>query len=543
MEQQIDQQEQRAKPQETEALATQASVTLAASPTTAGVSSALASADDILPPVTDTQDLVREMAERLGEESGQIVVHRDLSSLLDRMKDGVVVQLSISRPRFFKKLSLEDLGLKINQDLATSEEALRVLTDYFQFGRRSLLPREWQDRLANVENNARHCLKKHSLKSHWGAFIPVREYQRWKEENAEHEASFWKLREELLEHYDAICEEVLTDFRLLAEDSWRRVLLGSSIKESATVEHTVVAQILQRLHAQEGKDAFLAAYEVTIRHALPTRIEIEDAFAYHVEIGIIPLPSLLAQDVQQADHLYQERALRDARVRAELDALERQRQEAMRQLSAKEQEESEQRYLRLRAEQERLRLQQEMERDVLANARAEKERLVREFYSGIVTQINELIREVTSNVLESLDEHEGVLRGPVSNQLRNLVTQLDRLNFMDDRTLMQQIERLQSVIPSQGESDQARKGLARIDTSQMQHVVRQIHDAANEMLISLETSASPRHVRQGDTPLDGRLIDLAARKARPAAASFKKVSGKSAQRHTHHEEEEKHGSI
>jgi translation initiation factor 2 beta subunit (eIF-2beta)/eIF-5 len=533
MEQQSSDQQEVSAQQEpaAETLVDQAEILSAASPVPTP-----ASADEILPPVTDTQGLVRELAERLGEESGQIVVHRDLSTLLERMKDGVVVQLSISRPRFFKKLSLEDLGLKVNLDLATSEEALRVITDYFQLGRRSLLPREWQDRLANVENNARYCLKKHSLKSHWGAFIPVREYQRWKEENAEHEASFWKLREELLEHYDAICEEVLTDFRLLAEDSWRRVLLGSSIKEPSTVEHTVVAQILQRLHAQEGKDAFLDAYEVTIRHALPTRIEIEDAFAYHVEIGIIPLPSLLAQDVQQADHLYQERALRDARVRAELDALERQRQEAMRQLSAKEQEESEQRYLRLRAEQERLRLQQEMERDVLANARAEKERLMREFYTGIVTQINELIRDVTSNILESLDEHEGILRGPVSNQLRNLVTQLDRLNFMDDRTLMQQIKHLQSVIPSQTESDQARKGLGKIDTSQMQRVVRQVHDAANEVLISLETSASPRHARQGDTPLDGQLIELGARKARPATVGFKKPSTSAAKRRAHHEE-------
>jgi hypothetical protein len=115
---------------------------------------------------------VRELAERLGETSGQIVVHRDLSTLLDRMKDGVVVQLSVSRPRFFKRLSLEDLGLKVKEDLATSEEALRVISDYFQLGRRSLLPREWQDRLANVENSARHCLKRHSLKSHWGGVHP-----------------------------------------------------------------------------------------------------------------------------------------------------------------------------------------------------------------------------------------------------------------------------------------------------------------------------------------------------------------------------------
>src|SRR5258708_13148700 len=168
--------------------------------------------------------------------------------------------------------------------------------------------------------------------------------------------------------------------------------------------------------------------------------------------------------------------------------MEQERLQAMRQLSAQEQEERERRYLRLQAEQERLRQQQEMERDVLANARAEKERLMREFYTGIVTQINELIRDVTGNVLESLEEHEGILRGPVSNQLRNLVTQLDRLNFMDDRTLMQQVDPIRSVIPTQIDSDQTRKGLARIDTSQMQRIVRQVHDPPNELLIILHTA-------------------------------------------------------
>jgi hypothetical protein len=133
-----------------------------------------------------------------------------------------------------------------------------------------------------------------------------------------------------------------------------------------------------------------------------------------------------------------------------------------------------------------------------------------------------------------------ILRGPVSNQLRNLVTQLDRLNFMDDRTLMQQIARLQLVIPSQAESDQARKGLARIDTGQMQRVMRQVHDAANEVLIGLETAAGgPRQVHQGETPLaSGHLIELGARKARPTSASIKKLKTSAAiPRQARHEEE------
>ncbi|HJT59174.1 MAG TPA: hypothetical protein VJ761_21890 [Ktedonobacteraceae bacterium] len=532
MEQQIEEPERRVQPQETEAIPISASVIPQA--TFTELSSVPATVEELFPPVTDTQGLVRALAEKIGEESGQIVVHGDLSTLLERMKDGVVVQLNIRRPRFFKKLSLEDVGFKIKEDLATNEEALHVISNYFQFGRRSLLPRIWQDRLANIENSARYCLKRHSLKSHWGAFIPLREYERWKKENAEHKAAFWNLRDEILDNYDTICEEVQTDFHLLAEDSWRRVLLSSSIKELATVERAVITQLLERLHAQEGKDAFLEAYMATIRQTLPTRIEIEASFAYHEEIGVIPLPSLLAQDIQQADHLYQERILRDARVRAELDRMEQERQQARRQLSAQEQEERERRYLRLQAEQERLRLQQEMERDVLANARAEKERLMREFYLDVVTQINELIRDVTANVLESLEEHEGVLRGPVSNQLRNLVTQLDRLNFMDDAALLRQIARIRSIIPSQAESDLARKGLARIDTSQMQRVVRQVHDAANEVLISLETSVGQRKTHAGESPLDrGHLIELGPRKTRGSSASLNKPPTSAAKRRTH----------
>lgn len=496
---------------------------------------------DAAPPaplVTDVQGLLREVAEKISEESSQIVVHRDFSTLLERMKDGVTIQLSLSRPRFFKKLTEQDLGLQFEGEIATSSEAMRVIGDYFQLGRRSLLPKAWQDRLSNVENAARYCLKRHSLKSHWGAFVPVREYQAWKEENAEIEKEFWKIREELLVQYGTIKEEVLADFQILAEDSWRRVLIGSTLTDPTTTERAVITQLLQKLNAGEGKEAFIDAYMKAIRKTLPTSLELEESFRYNVEIGIIPLPSLLAQDIQQADTAYQERALRDARVRAELDRMERERLEAMREVSAKEQLERERRYLQLQAEQETIRLRQQMERDVLANARAEKERLVREFYANVVEQINTLIRDVTQNVLDSISEHSGIIRGPVSSQLRNLVNQLNRMNFMNDIELTDQIEKIQSIIPTDIERDQARRGLARIDTTQMQRVVRQVHDRANEILLSLDSAAGPRRTRKAEAVLDeNQLINLSeARKTRPQAAGLGKPRAKSSQRRSHHEE-------
>lgn len=468
---------------------------------------------------TDVRGLLREMAGQLGEESERITVHRDLSALLERMKDGVTVQLSLSRPRFFKTLHLEDLGLQFEGETATTSEAMRVIGDYFRLGRKSLLPKRWQDQFNNIENSARYTLRRHSLKSHWGAFIPMREYQGWKEENAKSEHEFWQARDDLLSQYDALCEEVLADFRILAEDSWRRVLVGNVLKDPTTIEQTVLAKLLERLHAGEGKEAFIDAYMKAIRKTLPTSLELEGSFRYTVEIGIIPLPSLLAQDIKQADSVYQERALRDARVRAELDRMERERLEAARQLSAQEQLEREKRYLQLQAEQETIRLRQQMERDVLASARAEKERLVREFYASVVTQINELIRDVTGNVLDSIDEHGGIIRGPVSSQLRNLVNQLNRMNFMNDSELTHQIEQIRSVLPTREESEQARKGLARIDTSLIQRVVRQVHERANEILLNLDSmEQGQRRPHKAEQVLDeSQLMDAGTRKARKNA--------------------------
>src|SRR5206468_3477848 len=126
------------------------------------------------------------------------------------------------------------------------------------------------------------------------------------------------------------------------------------------------------------------------------------------------------------------------------------------------------------------------------DARRQKERLVREFYHGIVTHINGLILEVTTNVLESLDAHNGVIRGRVSLQLHNLVKQLEQLNFVENEQIEDQLQRLRQVLPSAEEREKAAKGTARIDTTRIESCVRAIHKEVQSIQIDLSAQPQPR---------------------------------------------------
>jgi hypothetical protein len=447
----------------------------------------------------DAHQQIQDIAIQVGEDPAKLIKHRDIGAVLERMKEGLTISVHISRPRFWSKLTLDDLGLTAGKTLAVSPQAERVFNDYFRLGRRSLLPRSYQDRLNLIETAARQCLARYSFKSHWGAFVPLTMYPKWKEENAELEKEFWALREEIVGHYEAIVEQVVEESRPLAEDAWRRVTLGTALREGDALTQEVVQAIVTRLQEGEGKERFVANYLTAIRAAMPHQWEIEDGFSYEVERGVVPLPSLLAKDMEQADRIYQERAIKDAKTRAELEAIEAQRRAEMQKLTLQQQQEREEHYQRLQAERERQRLQLEMERDVLSDARRQKERLVQQFYTGIVQQINTLVFQVTDNVLSSLEENSGVLKGRVSLQLSNLVKRLEALNFVGDQQIEDQLKRLRDVLPSEAESEKAAKGLARIDTSRIRQVVRAINQETEEILIDLGTQ--PQHRRRRSQPL------------------------------------------
>ncbi len=159
-----------------------------------------------------------------------------------------------------------------------------------------------------------------------------------------------------------------------------------------------------------------------------------------------------------------------------------------------------------------------MERDILDDARRQKERLVQEFYTEVMHRISTLTHTVTGNILNSLDEHGGILRGRVSVQLSHLIKQLEQLNFVEDEQIESQLQRLRDVLPTDDEKEKAAKGLARINTSRISQVVRKINEEAEKILIDLGTQPQTRNRRKPPLTAQAPLDLDTRRKGRAGAA-------------------------
>jgi hypothetical protein len=495
-------------------------------------------------PSGDVEDALHTMAEQLAEEPTRLRKRQDVTHILEKMTDGVVVTLHIGRPRFTASVAPKRGGTAFGLEklgITNSEEAQKVVREYFSLGRHSLLPTELQKELAAIENTARACLDRFAFKTHWGYFIPTSNYKTWKAENEKHEKNFLAKKQYVIDHFDEIMEQVLTAYRTLAEDAWMQSSFGSLVvrENRENLSEALFQGLYRQLESGEGKAAFIQTYLSYIQSEMPSREEVEDAFEYETELGYIPLPSLLARDINEADHVVRSRSLRDAKLRAEMDVIEaqkraeldaiqeQQRLEEARQrvewqkLSEQQRVERQAAYLKLQVEEEKLRAEREkieqqraMDRDVLNSARTQQDQLVQEFYTGIIAQINQLVKETCEETLESLDEQRGILRGPVSIRLGNLVKKLKNLNFIEDETITGQIQRLEAVLPTEDQRRAAARGIARIETSGIHRVVQQIQKDAEETLIELHLSTTQRTHRQAEGLSEDVLISDEPRKAR-----------------------------
>jgi hypothetical protein len=89
--------------------------------------------------------------------------------------------------------------------------------------------------------------------------------------------------------------------------------------------------------------------------------------------------------------------------------------------------------------------QQRMERDVLREAQAAKRERIDGFFKDVSVQLRSLVYDATTSVLASVTKN-GNLGGSSARQLRNLVMQVEELNFLDDEELTSGIDRIRGLL-------------------------------------------------------------------------------------------------
>jgi hypothetical protein len=444
------------------------------------------------PIVGSEVDEGQQLAQEIAEAPERLRRRLDVAQVLDGMRKGVLIELRITRPRFTvaiagkKKNSTEMPGLE-KLGLMLSEEAQRVLYDDFTLGRHSLLPRQWQEELNVAETAARRCLAEHSIKTHWGAFLPAASYQRWSEANEGYKERFLALKDRILDGYDEMRATVETDYRRLAEDAWAHMTFGRVALQAhnGAVSTAMMADLSEKLSEQQAHDQFVTQYMSVIENLMPTQEELADAFEYEHDLSYIPLPAHLANASTQPSR---EQIVQEATAQAELEVIQARREAELQVIQSATEAEA------------------AMHRDVMENAKKQKEQLTTEFYADVVEYINARIAAVCAKTRESLEKNGKNLRGPNAESLRDLVTMMENLNIVGDQHIEEQIEKLREVLPTRWSERSKTARIDRIDTSRIEAVIREMEEDAEQVLLELDLGQAPRGRRAQSLTLGEGLI-------------------------------------
>lgn len=359
------------------------------------------------------QEQIAELSRIIGVPAEEIRV--DNPRWLQLLQEGVVVRLTLRRWRARTTLDLQqDLGLPAENGQA---EVFRELVD---LGRKFLLPRRLVAALDSVDSAARQNLRRYGFETFWGVFVPVTAFPAWQEADKEYQTRYFALRDEVVQYYDRLIAEHMAQFAEAARAAWRRwhALHGTEDEDFGLRE-----------------DEFVARYLARLRALIPPAEEIYASFAYEVYLSYIPLPSLLAAEVHDAAWITASR---------EAEQMVRNTEASLRTYWAAA-EADVQHYRRNAIEMVR--------QEVLASAQREKEKLIDGFLVDVARQLRGLVYDTVVSAYETTARN-GRVHPRTAVQLRNLVQEVQRLNFFGDQEVDRMVEKIRSLIevPTQDRS-------------------------------------------------------------------------------------------
>lgn len=372
------------------------------------------------------------LARSLGLDPKDIkMISADWGSL---MKSGVLVKMHVSRWRAKAQLDLSDLGL-YDQDGDSD------LDDLIRLGEKLLAPPDLLKQLDSVEQQARDLPKKFGFQTYWGVFIPATAYEAWKAEDAIKKASYFALREKMIDNWEANIDQMMITYRRAAQNAYRRA--KALTPEAMTLD--------ERL----DENIFVNRFLGRLIDKLPSKAQVHGSFAYKAELSFIPLPDLIAEQTAQATIYYEQAET----ARAE----ERQKRRAI---------------------SERSEAEARMMQDIINQAKAEKQEMIDGFMSDIAGQLRTMIYDATTEILANI-ERNGFLQPRSVVQLKGLIDRLNMLNFYGDSDIDRMIGKLKGIIDQDTDARQQS-----VKAGQTQAALADIATVTRATLLSL--GQSPR---------------------------------------------------
>jgi hypothetical protein len=344
---------------------------------------------------------LRELARILGVDPTEIRAEaRDWVAL---MREGVIVELHIGRWRGVTALEFGDLGV--------DDDASSTL---FKLGIKYLMPPALAAKLQSLDVAARNFLRARAIPTGWGLFVPAAAFENVYAALKERREAYMAAGREVVANYETWKRELLNEYRQLARQAYRRyVALHAGDTDKPILDEDLYVEYLLR----------------RIDEKIPSAETIRDSFYFRIELTYIPLPSLLEADLREAEQIRSQRERERAENRArelaawsETEAVEaavRQREEALRR----------------------------MNEAVLAQARAEKDRLVQEFLTDLVGGLRQKTYEIVTQALEAI-RRRGSLHPRSAAALKDWVAMIRTLDMYGDRELESMIARVQPLLVS-----------------------------------------------------------------------------------------------
>ncbi len=328
------------------------------------------------------------IATLLGEPSYELIDWRRL------LADGVLIQLHIRRCRFSTRLTLEDIGVKVDDDSVREK-----LSKWLVLGEKRLLPVVYMKALGRIESSARYALKERSFRTELGAFVPSSAYIGWRESTEELKKRYLALRDDIIANHRALTRQVLTEYEVIAADTYQR--LRST--------HPAVLT--------ESQEQFVITYSNRITSQIPSPQRIRDTF----DFTYLLIDSLSQLGPQQEGQQNTQVQIDQARTQV-------QQREWQRQV---------------------------LDQDLRLHATERVHAALDSFLSQIVGQLRSLTYTVACDVLGTLQRRgEGGIAHQSVRQLSNLLTQVRELNFYGDSEMERMMQQVQAIVEQSTEERQ-----------------------------------------------------------------------------------------